>query len=165
VGNACQPVPIWYQDFDSDGFGTNSDAGNNALPASVASCSQPAGYVSSNNDCCDTDNVAHPGQNAFLTTADNCNSFDYNCDGTQDAKLNGPSCDGGAISACGGTVPACAFAGSCGGCQADGGACVSYGQAACGKRWTVAVFSCLNVLGTCLEATGNNQPGGTQACN
>jgi hypothetical protein len=33
-------------------------------------------------DCCDTDPTANPGQMAYFTTKDACNSFDYNCDGT-----------------------------------------------------------------------------------
>jgi hypothetical protein len=32
------------------------------------------------NDCCDTDPQAHPNQTNWFTTADQCMSFDYNCD-------------------------------------------------------------------------------------
>jgi len=32
-------------------------------------------------DCCDSDNRTNPGQTSYFSTKDNCNSWDYNCNG------------------------------------------------------------------------------------
>ena len=47
--------------------------------------SAPAGWVTSNNDCCDTGDVnkqVHPGQTAWFSAAGPCGGFDYDCDGS-----------------------------------------------------------------------------------
>ncbi|MBI5056440.1 MAG: putative metal-binding motif-containing protein [Nitrospirae bacterium] len=61
----------YYQDADGDGYGSPSD------PAQ--SCTQPAGYVTNNSDCIDSNAAAHPG-----ASDDNCNGVDENCSGTAD---------------------------------------------------------------------------------
>ncbi len=60
----------WYGDSDADGYGELADA--------QAACSQPAGTVSSSNDC--NDNVAsiHPGATEV------CDGVDQDCDGVAD---------------------------------------------------------------------------------
>jgi hypothetical protein len=61
----------FYQDFDGDGFG-NAGAPQQA-------CSAPAGYVSNNTDCDDTNGNAYPGADEVCA-----NGIDDDCDGTVD---------------------------------------------------------------------------------
>lgn len=63
----CQAWP-WYQDGDGDGYGNPSVA--------TSACDQPAGYVSSNKDCDDSDRFINPGM-AEISGDD----IDNNCDG------------------------------------------------------------------------------------
>lgn len=58
----------YYEDADGDGYGD---------PASVVTdCSQPAGYVTNDDDCDDTNAAIHPG-----ATDQTGNTIDENCDG------------------------------------------------------------------------------------
>ena len=64
----------FYEDKDKDGFGN---------PKVVKkACTIPAGFVANNRDCCDTDKRASPTSSGWFGAANNCGSFDYNCDGT-----------------------------------------------------------------------------------
>jgi gliding motility-associated-like protein len=56
---------VFYQDADGDGFG------NNAI--TTIGCFAPAGYVSDNTDCDDTNSAINPG------AAEICNNADDNC--------------------------------------------------------------------------------------
>ncbi len=60
----------WYADADADTYG-------DAL-VMVASCSQPADYVASDDDCDDTEALTYPGAD------ETCNDADDNCDGVVD---------------------------------------------------------------------------------
>ena len=60
----------WYADTDSDGFG---DAAS-----STASCYAPAGFVSNDDDCDDSDAGVSPAASEL------CDSVDNDCDGTVD---------------------------------------------------------------------------------
>lgn len=60
----------FYQDADSDGFGSSS--------STVLACSAPSGYVSTGGDCDDTDSDVNPG------ASERCNGVDDDCDGTID---------------------------------------------------------------------------------
>ena len=64
---------IWYRDADSDSYGNPS--------ASIAACTNPAGYVSDRTDCDDTRATTHPG------AAEVCDSRDNDCDGSVDEGL------------------------------------------------------------------------------
>ncbi len=111
---------LFYRDSDGDGFGTGSD--------NVKVCGQtpPAGYVTSNSDCCDTDVLAKPTQLDFFTLADKCGSFDYDCANGAELELPIASkCTGNA--ACvkgwtGDTAPACGTAATAIGFHANAGA-------------------------------------------
>jgi hypothetical protein len=58
----------FYQDGDGDGHGT--------VNQTALSCSAPAGYVSSNDDCSDADKAIHPG-----AVESACNAKDEDCSG------------------------------------------------------------------------------------
>lgn len=64
---------VWYQDFDSDGYG------NDAVKAKQKSC--PFGYVSNNTDCNDSNFSIHPA------AAEVWNGIDDNCEGSTDEGL------------------------------------------------------------------------------
>lgn len=66
---------IWYLDADNDGFG------NPAVSQTV--CDGPAGYVSNNADCDDSNPVVYPGATEV------CDGFDNNCDGFIDYPVAG----------------------------------------------------------------------------
>lgn len=63
-------LSTFYADSDGDGFGNASD--------SVQACSAPAGYVSDNTDCDDTEGNNYPGNTEV------CDGIDNNCDGQVD---------------------------------------------------------------------------------
>lgn len=64
----------WFLDDDGDGYGVTSDT--------VAACTLPSGYASSDGDCDDTDSAINPQALEY------CDSVDHNCDGstTDDAS-------------------------------------------------------------------------------
>ncbi len=78
-------VRTWYRDSDNDGRGSASSG-------TVSSCTQPAGYVATNNDCCDVNANVYSGQSAYFSTLignASCSvygTYDYNCSGTNDKE-------------------------------------------------------------------------------
>jgi hypothetical protein len=78
------------------------------------------------NDCCDNDALAHPNETLFYTTADNCGSFDYNCDGSIETEYTFDlTCSGTPALGCKGGSgfigdPGCGVSGPYGTCQANG---------------------------------------------
>ena len=60
---------VWYADLDGDGFGDAS--------VSVASCTQPMGYVTDGSDCDDGQPGVYPG------AAEVCDGVDNNCSGDE----------------------------------------------------------------------------------
>jgi uncharacterized repeat protein (TIGR03803 family) len=69
----CDTFTTYYSDADGDGYGNLAD--------STRACSQPAGYVTSNTDCNDTNPAIYPG------AAEVCNGIDDNCNGQVDEGL------------------------------------------------------------------------------
>ena len=78
-------------------------------------------------DCCDTDPNANPGQTQFFAVADNCGSFDYNCDSKLETEYaTDIVCTGTGLTGCKGGPgfvgdPACGTSGPwASGCQGSG---------------------------------------------
>ena len=70
-GNTDEGVTnTYYADLDNDGYG---DTGN-----TTQACTAPAGYVSDNTDCDDSEAAAYPG------AMEVCDGIDNNCDGQTD---------------------------------------------------------------------------------
>jgi hypothetical protein len=66
----------YYRDKDGDGHGSAS--------AAVTVCGAAlTGYVASNDDCCDSDPLAHPGAAAQQQPRVACGGYDFNCDGVE----------------------------------------------------------------------------------
>jgi hypothetical protein len=61
---------LYCQDADGDGYGI------------CPNCGIAAGCTYDGNDCCDSDSRAKPGQTTYYTSANNCGSWDYDCNGT-----------------------------------------------------------------------------------
>ena len=72
TANFCM-ITTWYRDADADGYGNPAD--------STTQCGQPAGYVSNNTDCNDTNAAINPG------AAEVCDGIDNNCNGQTDEGL------------------------------------------------------------------------------
>lgn len=65
--NNATDAPIWFADSDTDGAGS-------AANGTQASCSQPAGYVATDDDCNDADASVYPGATEY------CDGVDEDCD-------------------------------------------------------------------------------------
>ena len=73
----------FYQDSDGDGYGNSS--------STTLSCSVPAGYVSNNTDCDDTDNTEYPGV-VWYADADNDSYGNINASNTcERGSLSNPT--------------------------------------------------------------------------
>ncbi len=93
------------------------------------------------NDCCDTDEHAHPNVTAFFTSPDVCQSFDYNCDGLETQEWGLFSCSVGV-----GCTPTPGFISGPPGCGVM-------------QPWT---SMCQYMVTTCSAGATSNV---TQACN
>ncbi|MFM7200763.1 MAG: putative metal-binding motif-containing protein [Myxococcota bacterium] len=67
IDDQVQDAPTWYPDFDSDGFGDDSQTG-------VQACSAPSGYSQDGGDCDDTREDVNPSQ------VEVCDEVDQDCD-------------------------------------------------------------------------------------
>lgn len=147
----------WYHDADADGYGDAS--------ASIVLCTQPPGYVADHTDCCDMDANAHPGQVSFFPKASACGTYDYDCNGAQEAA-------GAAYAGCGSNALMCVTKsdGTCLmlGCRAmcaEGTTrCARTYTATCGGITSYSYDSCDRsaTTGLCeLAINGNGGPGTT----
>lgn len=101
----------WYRDSDSDGYGDPADM--------LCRNAAPEGYVGNDDDCCDLLDDVNPAQTSWFDTSYTCgtvtDSFDYNCDGTEEQRYTTMgSCTTATDGSCVGTegwsgssVPAC----------------------------------------------------------
>jgi hypothetical protein len=145
-----------YRDSDGDGYGNPNDTNY--------TCGNPAGYVKDNRDRCDVDNRVRPGVTTYYSTTNNCGNFDFNSDGLQTKKSNGPTgcfetpmrCEPSGTTCVAvpvGTLPA-----------ACNGRFTSYDTADCGATWYISTKGCVRTsIGTCVSF-GNGGPGGAQEC-
>ncbi|MFM7297954.1 MAG: lamin tail domain-containing protein, partial [Planctomycetota bacterium] len=67
--NTNSSAPSWFIDADGDGYGLNGST-------AVLACLQPAGYVSVQGDCLDTNAAVYPGATELCL-----NGLDDDCDG------------------------------------------------------------------------------------
>ncbi|MGB3465034.1 MAG: hypothetical protein WBA74_07185 [Cyclobacteriaceae bacterium] len=79
----CEDVQLIYEDKDGDGFGNSLVVKEIAIGANI-----PKGYSVMPGDCCDDDARAFPGQKNFFENKNNCQSFDYNCDGDLETQAD-----------------------------------------------------------------------------
>jgi hypothetical protein len=71
---SCASSVTYYADNDKDGHGD--------LEAPLRACAQPAGYVTSSDDCYDGNKQANPNQAGWFTVDRGDGSYDYDCDGS-----------------------------------------------------------------------------------
>lgn len=125
-----------YRDADGDGYGNAA--------VSVYSCGNPTGYVKDSRDRCDSDVRAHPGVTTYYSSPNTCGTFDYNGDGVESKKSNGPT-------GCVETSMECVLNAARNGCNAVplgtlpaacNGQFTSYYTGACGQRWNFASKGC-----------------------
>jgi MYXO-CTERM domain-containing protein len=91
VDTDAPSVSTFYRDGDGDGYGS-------AASGMALACAPPAGHVSSNTDCNDTDATIHP------TAREVCNAKDDDCNASTDEGLAPITCG---APTCTTTVPAC----------------------------------------------------------
>jgi hypothetical protein len=129
------PVGTWYQDVDADGHG--------AATVAQASCAQPAGFVTTGDDCDDLRATVHPG------AAEICDGLDNGCDGGVDEGGASLCDDANACTAslCQGAA-GCAFPPVGDGFPCDDGSACTIGDACAGG-------SC---HGTPRDADGDTHP-------
>jgi hypothetical protein len=82
--NACEcqsgACTQFFVDADGDGHGST-------VAKSICGTTATANLSKTNDDCCDGDPAAFPGQTAFFTTARlKCGGFDYNCSSANEAQ-------------------------------------------------------------------------------
>lgn len=120
-------------DHPGDSGGDARDATGDAPPVCDFDMDtyKAEGATCGGNDCCDTDNQAHPGQTTYFTGTDACGSFDYNCSGSPEPEYPGNlKCGGTGATGCTGGS---AFIGPAPSCGTMGlyGTCVANGLLAC----------------------------------
>ncbi len=71
VDDGAVDAPYWYKDADGDKHGSSASG-------EVRACTQPTGYVGSDDDCDDAERLAHPDMDEV------CDEIDNDCDGTVD---------------------------------------------------------------------------------
>ncbi len=69
IDDGASDVTTWYQDSDSDGYGSD---------VSVTQCDAPSGYIATTGDCDDANRRINPSASEI------CDGVDNNCDGLTD---------------------------------------------------------------------------------
>jgi hypothetical protein len=64
--------PCWYHDYDGDGYGNPEEI--------ICDFVSPPHYVATPGDCCDLDVDSHPDAMWHNDGANECGSWDWNCD-------------------------------------------------------------------------------------
>ena len=91
----------WYKDYDTDTWGENKVAfracdkvgAAGVVCTGLNKCSKPTGHVARSGDCCDKDKNAFPRQGKYFPQANQCGSFDYNCDGKSSTDVYTCNCE------------------------------------------------------------------------
>jgi hypothetical protein len=128
----------FYVDADADGYGSSTVQGLCTVTA------PSAGYTKTPGDCCDLNNLVHPGQtNFYATPAANCSPspwWDFNCDGVVEGNFQ-------QLTGCS-SPPTCMSiyanypASACGAMQSEGGCGSTQGADTCGQGGTTAMLEC-----------------------
>jgi len=157
VGNYCGTT---YRDADGDGDADINDH------TGIYTCSQPAGYSTLHNDCCDSDPRVFTGQTAYFSTPNACGTFSYNgCAGIS-KEVYGPT-------GCFEAPMTCTLSSDRTRCIASAppaqcnGAFTSYTPGECGESWYYSTKGCSIVhtgSGVFCTTFSSGGPGGTQRC-
>ena len=76
------PNTEYWRDSDNDLYGDNTNT--------IFACEQPSGYVNITAPDCDDNNAqVRPGQNQYFIQARSGGSYDYNCNGVDEARWSG----------------------------------------------------------------------------
>jgi hypothetical protein len=162
----------FYRDGDADGFGDPS--------ATTMRCgtAPPAGYVTDNTDCCDSDSRARPGQISYFTDPTACGDYDFNCNGTAERQFTAtgscttisPCTNLGVCSHAAGwrsSAPPCGgSAAFIGGCRTRSCSPLSIGDCATGtsRRRAPRPAADLNRISPSLRVTSPTVPARTVSC-
>jgi hypothetical protein len=155
LGPCSVDAKMYYPDGDHDGYG--------AATGGILACSKPTDYVDDNSDCCDRDANAHPGQTQTFASLDGCDSFDYNCDGAQTPKSNGPTSCPASNCVLNASKDGCVQMG-CNGCDSS---CDHWTTADCGVGISITSTFCIYLSdgdGSCIESPAGHAAG-SQECN
>ena len=148
--NTCCTLLTWYRDSDSDNYGNPS--------VTTQACTQPAGYVSNNTDCYDSNANAKPGQTTCYTSHRGDGSYDYNCDGSSSGCNTCPAncVTGGYFMVKGCTTGTCRYCVNVGWKTQK----LNSGSAGCGKGGSYAgnrkKTSCVSSNCNCTASGGKN---------
>lgn len=126
----------YYYDFDGDGFGIQASKKCLCAPdtagrftARAKNAAGTVGVLPYKFDCCDSDNRAVPGATTWRDAVNACSSWDYDCNGLNDAQYTDTS-NGGCGVCCSGF------------CCCDGRSGWADGLAGCGSTATWYTGSC-----------------------
>ena len=117
---------VYYKDADGDNHGDPTDSKCLCSPDAIGR------YIAeTKKDCCDSDANARPGQTVYFTDANECGSFDYNCNDSEEKQYSETgSCGGFGCKwspGWSGGNPACGIAGNwMNGCTIDWLSCDSH---------------------------------------
>lgn len=77
---ASDDCTTFYLDADKDGYGSTGTV-------KVCGATPPSGYVSNDDDCCDSDAAARPGQEEFFSRVrTGCGGYDFDCNDDEELE-------------------------------------------------------------------------------